>query len=552
MFAALRVVDVSARTHGPQLVAVAERVSPRVERIGRHLVVLDGTGLQRVWGAPDALAAVVVREAASAGLAVAVAVAPSRVAAMLLVLGTRQTRVVHQHDCQRTLAELPLTLLEVLAQACTPDEVVRPRPVSRRPAGGRAGHFRLAPSPPAVAAHGSRAASSAEADEVSVTTTPLSASAAEVSTGHRLSHARVVPPRGPFPTLHEIHPTQVREIVTTARRWGVHTLGAFAALPLAEVRTRLGGVGVRLHALARGEDDRPLVPDVAEPVFEATLALEWPIEGLEPLSFVLGRLFDEVCARLEQHDRGGIRVRTRLRLVTKAWHIRQIELPAPMRDAKVLRTLVLLDLERHPPPVGIDAVTVHLDPAPGRIVQHSLLEKAEPSPEHVSTLMARLSSLMGEGRCGSPALVDSFRPGRVAMAPFAPSTSGAEWHDHATILVSVVRRLRPPLAIRVDTIEGRPSRVWGQGAGVAGTVRQCSGPWRGSGAWWMSGAGGPSGPGGTPEHGVEHARASHGQMADIATAWNLEEWDVELSDGGVYRVSQSQPDGQWFLEGVLD
>ena len=37
-----------------------------------------------------------------------------------------------------------------------------------------------------------------------------------------------------------------------------------------------------LQAIARGEDHGPLVPVVADERFEATLALEWPIEGLEP------------------------------------------------------------------------------------------------------------------------------------------------------------------------------------------------------------------------------------------------------------------------------
>ena len=40
----------------------------------------------------------------------------------------------------------------------------------------------------------------------------------------------------------------------------------------------------------------------------------------------------------------------RLRLVTRDVHERSLELPVPMRDARTLRTLLLLDLESHPPP----------------------------------------------------------------------------------------------------------------------------------------------------------------------------------------------------------
>ena len=51
-------------------------------------------------------------------------------------------------------------------------------------------------------------------------------------------------------------------------------------------------------------------------------------------------------------------------------------------------------------------------------MQESLLTRALPAPELVSTLVARLQALMGEGRCGSPVTVDSYRPGAFAMAPF--------------------------------------------------------------------------------------------------------------------------------------
>ena len=37
---------------------------------------------------------------------------------------------------------------------------------------------------------------------------------------------------------------------------------------------------------------RPLVPAGVAEQFEESLDLEWPIDGLEPLSFVLARLFE--------------------------------------------------------------------------------------------------------------------------------------------------------------------------------------------------------------------------------------------------------------------
>src|SRR6185437_5212785 len=131
--------------------------------------------------------------------------------------------------------------------------------------------------------------------------------------------------------------------------------------------------GLALQRLARGLDPSPFVPDPATPRFVQRLELEWPIDGLEPLSFILARLLDPLSSALERADRGAAALRLDLRLVDRTTHSRVLQLPAAMRDAKVLRTLLLLDLESHPPSASIDVVTIEIDPVPGRIVQFSLL-----------------------------------------------------------------------------------------------------------------------------------------------------------------------------------
>jgi hypothetical protein len=175
----------------------------------------------------------------------------------------------------------------------------------------------------------------------------------------------------------------------------VKTFAAFAALPPGEVYERLGARGVFWQRVARGEDSAPLVPWVPEEPFDAALDLEWPIEGLEPLSFVLGRLLEPLAERLERADRAAAVLHTHLRLVSKDTHARTLQLPAPMRDPKTLRTLVLLDLESHPPDAPIDIVRVYIEPTPARVTQWQLFERAQPSPEQVTTLLARLTALMG-------------------------------------------------------------------------------------------------------------------------------------------------------------
>jgi protein ImuB len=355
--------------------------------------------------------------------------------------------------------------------------------------------------------------------------------------------------------------------ISTFRRWGLRTLGDLAALPPDELVARLGRDGTMWQQLSRGEDARPLVPAVPEERFEQSLDLEWPIEDLEPLSFVLGRLMEPLSAHLEQRDRGAAVLHVRLHLIrtdgtTANVHERSLQLPIPIRDARTLRTLALLDLESHPPAAPIDRVTVAVDPTPGRIVQFSLLARPLPTPEQISTLMARLQALMGETRCGSPAMVDSWQPGACAMKPFAPVESSA-LHDHKPRRrasepprfvdakdappVVALRRFRHPVPVRVHVQHDQPSSVMTMTRGLSGGgVEACAGPWRTSGGWWTGGASGVGrASGGEMEKG-ERERGERG------VAWDRDEWDVTLASGPSYRLFRDRHADRWFIEGIVD
>jgi protein ImuB len=367
------------------------------------------------------------------------------------------------------------------------------------------------------------------------------------------------------------------ERVRTLRRWGLRTLGDLAALPPDDVAARLGPVGVEWWHMARGEDLTPLVPSLPEERFEQAIDLEWPIEGLEPLSFVLGRLFEPLSAHLERRDRGVAVLHIRLHLVTKVVHELSLQLPTPIRDPKALRTLALLSLETNPAPAGIDRVVVAVDPTPGRVIQHSLLTRAVPMPEDLATLMARLNALMGEGRCGSPAVVDTWKPGAYAVAPFLPDTtsrdvrpsttplhswntegvpakgtaslrghanegaSGDPWNTEGvpakgTAPALALRRFRSPVPARVTVEQGRPVRVVTDRRGLTGgRVDVSAGPWRTSGNWW------------------EEAASTPGTASNrVIAAWDRDEWDVTLADGATYRLFTERGTKAWFVDGLFD
>jgi len=537
-----------------RLVKVAGDFTPRFEVVG-PLVMLDVSGLSRLFGELEEIGAELRR---ASGVPVRVVLAPTQTGAALLALGRPGLTIVGASDMVGTLASLPVTLLGEFERLRLNAAVVALRDVPASPR-------KTLSQPPNVAEmedvlpyfHGTLAHRESEA-----------AMTAHCGCGGGWKHPRdshiaarrprrpVSTPRTPAAPVAPLAPVapvaprkskhsvldEIDALLDTLRRWGVKTLSALAVLPCGDVYERLGARGVLWQRLARGEDTDPLVPWVPDDPFEGALDLEWPIEGLEPLSFVLGRLLDPLAGRLERADRGAVVLHTHLRLVNGERHTRTLQLPAPMRDPKTLRTLMLLDLESNPPAAAVDQVRVLIEPTPARVTQWMLFERAQPSPEQVSTLLARLMALMGDRHVGSPRLLNSWKPGAFEMTPFVtPCTMSAHQAPHSAheapgtghlapvapvapvAPASVLRRFRLPVPARVHVHEGRPIRVSTDRRGViGGAIVHAAGPWRTSGEWWND------------------------------TGWDRDEWDVALRDGIVYRLYVERDVGQWFLEGVVD
>ena len=502
------------------LAEVAREFSPRIEVCSPTEIVLDLSGLTRLFGEARTIAEELRRTAADRGLRVRVAIAGTRTAARLLVRYRAGLTIVEPGNEAAAVAPLPI---ELLRDVC----------------------------------------------------------------GLGIRKPRTLNSRTPDPE------SRIPDQLATFRRWGLRTLGDLAALPSDDLAARLGRQDTDWQCLARGEDARPLVPAVPEERFEQTLELEWPIEELEPLSFVLGRLMESLEAHLVQRDRGAAVLHVRLHLIktdgtTREVHERSLQLPVPIRDARTLRTLALLDLESNPPAAAIDRVTVAVDPTPARIVQFSLLTRPLPSPEQVSTLMARLHALMGETRCGSPEIVDSWQPGAFAMKTFMPGpgtrypgpgiqlrTLGSRTPDPESRIpnpqpripspgsrvTSALRRFRHPVPIRVHVKQGKPSSVSIMERGLSGgTIDSCAGPWRTSGAWWDTRISNPESripsPGSrvpNPESRIPNPESRIPNPGSrVPDPWDRDEWDVALADGPTYRLFRERHSDKWFLEGVVD
>ncbi|MBI4447042.1 MAG: hypothetical protein HY645_14195 [Acidobacteria bacterium] len=297
---------------------------------------------------------------------------------------------------------------------------------------------------------------------------------------------------------------------------GVRTLGDLAALPTVALTARLGLWAASLQKLARGEDLQPFQPVIPEPSFEESQELEWTLQMVEPLSFILANLLNRLCARLNEHGLATDRIDLRITVEKGDPEERSLQLAFPTTQPKLLLSLLQLDLQSHPPGNGVTGLALRAQPCPPRIFQFSLLRPPSPHPEKLSRVLAQLETLVGKDRIGTPSLLDTHYPDAFQLHSFlkAPSPkkrTAAKPHPVPKASPCLaLRRFRPPRRVQFQPEE----------------VVQRAGPWLSSGEWWTARPGQPG--------------------------WSHEEWDIELSSGVLYRVFWDHVQSAWFLEGVYD
>ena len=88
------------------------------------------------------------------------------------------------------------------------------------------------------------------------------------------------------------------ELTDLLRRLGVHTLGAFAALPAAEVVGRFGPVGEIAHRRSQGLDDRDVEGREPPPDLAVQVSLDPPADRVDTAAFAAKSMADELCGSL--------------------------------------------------------------------------------------------------------------------------------------------------------------------------------------------------------------------------------------------------------------
>jgi len=336
-------------------------------------------------------------------------------------------------------------------------------------------------------------------------------------------------------SLAAIEANRAAEIQETFALWGVRTFGDLARLPLGGVAERLGQEGIRLQKLAQGKSDRSLNL-VRPPVgFAQSLELEHAISEIEPLSFILSRLLNQLCANLNEYALATNELRLTLKLQDEVTYERAITLPVPMRNPKTLLRLLLFDIEREPPQAPIVVLAITAEPVAPRASQTGLFIPLAPEPERLEITLARLAKLVGPGNVGSPEMLDTNRPDAFRMNKFrviqTKRRNAKRASETPALPVMGFRIFRPAWRAEVKASNGQPVYIHAQAKSygkLSGKIVCASGPWRGSGDWWRT---------------------------DV---WARDEWEVAVLDPAITdaevlcRIYRDLTTEQWFVAGIYD
>jgi protein ImuB len=323
---------------------------------------------------------------------------------------------------------------------------------------------------------------------------------------------------------------ELQAIIKILHKWGIHTIGQFAALDKEQLGTRLGPGAVRLWERANGQSYRLLKLIRPPESFEENFEFENEIETAEPLLFILRRFLEQLAVRLAAIYLIAKELTLRITFANKQSYEHVFNIPQPTNDVDLLFRMLQTHLENFRSEHPIVAVALSVRPITPAGEQFGLFEATLRNPHQLSETLARLIALLGPDRVGTAVLEETYRPDAFRLEPFSWVVASAlprglnrqfvpDSHALRTArATAAVRRFRPLVSVSVLLDQGNPAHI--RSSDIHGKIINERGPYFLSGNWWDE------------------------------KSWMRAEWDLQLEGGELVRCHESE--GTWKVDGVYD
>ncbi len=322
-------------------------------------------------------------------------------------------------------------------------------------------------------------------------------------------------------------------------------VGELAALPSTGIGSRLGADGVTLHSLSRGMDDTVIeAPLVRQNRFQECVSLDYTLDNLEPLVFLLSAATDRILRRLELRGLCPGRIGLTLNLDPAGLHAINLQPSGLVENPSTIATLLHRTLIRTPPPAPVRGFMLTIESGTPATAQCQLFGPPAPNPARIRDLTGRLAVIVGDGNAGSPEITETRHQYSTVLRPFrlvpAAVTAGPTRHDCPDMPTPLAfRRFNPPVQALVESSvaerrggmdvfadtqrpddQAMPLRIHSDA--LSGTVQRAAGPWYADSGWWTD----------QPRAGAFY--------------------DVEIAGRGVFRLWHDLLSDQWTIEGIWD
>ena len=375
-----------------------------------------------------------------------------------------------------------------------------------------------------------------------------------------------------------------RDTLNVFSELGLRNVSDLLAVPHDELVSRYGREFTDVIDVLEQRGKSLITPNIKENRVAWNLELDNPVEDFEQLIFLLNHGLERLFAEVKYAGFSTEHLDIKLKLRNKTEKTYEIKTSFPTLERAFWLKLTNLRGSLDPPEasiVGVDVTAYFTRPRPA---QRGLYAVSRPEPESLLLTVGKLKKLVGEENVGVPVMLDqrlaeafkldadampdvstgsrsdrgSSRLSRIAVRRSYASPAATPNDFAATPPLSLVtedsgiaanlfwaitekqslptnraaeplRSVQRPsgtiaftyfrLPIRAEVLIRDARLIFIKTRLFAGHVLNCSGVWKGNSKWWDQ-------------------------------PWRTQEWDIEVENAGIYRLSKAKD--EWFVIGEYD
>ena len=298
---------------------------------------------------------------------------------------------------------------------------------------------------------------------------------------------------------------------------GLKNVDQLKGIPKADLIARYGQNFRPVIDLINQEGLRTLTPNIKDKCVTWKFELEFAVKELERLVFIIANGVSEVLGETRKHSLSTEHITASFTLSNNETKTYQIKISFPTLRKDFWRRIIDHRISQDLPGHSIKAIKLTCHFTKPRTAQFGLYSASNPEPESLHLTVNKIKKLVGEENVGVPELLEDRleKPFKLNSGLEPKGTEKLE-----------IKEAKPKIAFSYYN-PPIPAHVWIENRKLVflktdqfeGKVKNHGGIWRANSHWW-------------------------------ARLWATEEWDVEVEDQGVFRLSRKGK--SWFVTGEYD